>query len=515
MNKGKRWQVEENILMINQILENKTISNISNDLGRSDYAITKQLEKLLMNENINILNMYNDLLIKTIKENKNSLYKQLMYNEISININPEIKLLMNDIINEIEDLSELNEEQFACYDLATKGKNILITGSGGVGKSTVLKKIINYYKRNKKNIAVTASTGVAASLINGTTLHSCLKIGIANKPVNDLYDSLISKVNKSDYNRLKKLDVLIIDEISMIDDKLFTKIAGYLSLIKNIKKPFGKIQIILCGDFYQLPPIKNDYCFKSKIWDKLKIKVVELKKQMRQLDDIKLQNILENIKKNNITDSIYEELEKLQNNKLNNTIRPTIMYSKNVDIDKINTTEFNNLVKKYNYYVYTFPIKYDTNNKKIDNFIKKLDEKEIKLCKGLQIMITYNIDLDNKITNGTRAIIENIDYPNIMIRTIDNILYNISYVKYINEFDNEIQYEYIPIKLAYALTIHHSQGQTLDYIEIDLGDTIFEYGMAYVALSRAKKLNSIYISNLSRNAFKINKDVVKFYENIN
>jgi hypothetical protein len=122
--------------------------------------------------------------------------------------------------------------------------------------------------------------------------------------------------------------------------------------------------------------------------------------------------------------------------------------------------------------------------------------------------------LSKKIVNGTRAIIEEINYPNILIKTIDNTLYNISYVKYINEFDNEIQYDYIPIKLAYAITIHKSQGQTLDYIEIDLGSSVFEYGMAYVALSRAKNLKSIYISNLSRNSFKVNNEVIEFYKNL-
>ena len=129
-------------------------------------------------------------------------------------------------------------------------------------------------------------------------------------------------------------------------------------------------------------------------------------------------------------------------------------------------------------------------------------------------MVTHNIDINNQIVNGTRGIIVNIDYPNILIKTINNMLYYISYVKYTHELDNEIQYNYIPIKLAYALTVHKSQGQTLDYIEIDLGESIFEYGMAYVALSRAKKLNSIYISNLSKTAFKVNNEVIEFYNNI-
>lgn len=512
MNKGKRWQNDENILIVKEIINNNSINNISKIIERSEYAVIKQLEKILLNDDINMIDLYNKLLIQTVMNNKYKLYKQLDYEENRIE--PEIPLVIENIIQTIEDISELNEEQLLCYNLAKTGKNLFITGAGGSGKSTVLKKIIKYNQRKNINIGITASTGIAASLIGGTTLHSYLKIGIGNKTVEELYNNLVSKKNKSDYYKLLKLEILIIDEISMIDNILFSKIAAYLSLIKNVKKPFGGIQIILCGDFYQLPPINNTYCFKAKIWNRLRINTIILKNQMRQIHDLEFQNILENIKINNITDYIYDKLSLLKNNKINNDIKPTIIYSKNIDIDRINSQEFNNLVQTFNYDIYNFPIQYDNNNKKIVNYINKLENKEIKLCKGLQIMVTHNIDINNQIVNGTRGIIVNIDYPNILIKTINNMLYYISYVKYTHELDNEIQYNYIPIKLAYALTVHKSQGQTLDYIEIDLGESIFEYGMAYVALSRAKKLNSIYISNLSKTAFKVNNEVIEFYNNI-
>jgi len=512
MNKGKRWQNDENILIVKEIINNNSIKNLSTILERSEYAIIKQLEKLLLNENINMINLYNNLLINKIIENKNNLYKQLDYQEHSID--PEISLVIENIIQDIEDTNSLNEEQLLCYNLAKSGKNLFITGSGGCGKSYIIKKIIKYNLRKNVNIGITASTGIAASLIGGTTLHSYLKIGINNKAIEELYNNLISKKNKQDYYKLLKLEILVIDEISMIDNILFSKIAAYLSMIKNIKKPFGGIQIILSGDFYQLPPINNTYCFKAKVWNKLRINSVILKNSIRQIDDIQFQFILENIKINNITDEIYNELQKLQNNKLNSDIKPTILYSKNIDIDKINNKEFNNLIQTYNYDIYNFPIKYDNSNKKIVKYINKLEEKEIKLCKGLQIMITHNIDIPNQIVNGTRAIIINIDYPKILIKTINDTVYCINYVNYINELDNEIQYNYIPIKLAYAISIHRSQGSTIDYLQIDLGESIFACGMGYVALSRGKKLNSIYLTNLSRNAFKVNKDVIDYYKNI-
>ena len=126
----------------------------------------------------------------------------------------------------------------------------------------------------------------------------------------------------------------------MIDNILFNKIAAYLSLIKEIKKPFGKIQLILCGDFYQLPPITNTYCFNSNIWNKLNLRKVELKKQMRQINDEYFQYVLEQVKINNITNDIFLKLSELKNKTIHKDIKPTILYSKNIDVEKINQNEF-------------------------------------------------------------------------------------------------------------------------------------------------------------------------------
>jgi ATP-dependent DNA helicase PIF1 len=126
-------------------------------------------------------------------------------------------------------------------------------------------------------------------------------------------------------------------------------------------------------------------------------------------------------------------------------------------------------------------------------------------------MVTHNIDVKNKITNGTRGVIEDIRYPFIKIKTLDDTLYDINYVSYQNDLHPDIQFEYIPLKLAYAITIHRSQGQTLDYVQMSLGNDIFEFGMAYVALSRAKNMKSIILTELSSNAFKTNHDVKEFY----
>lgn len=535
MNKGKRWSTSENDLLINKVCNNTCLNNIALELGRTKGGLIKQLEKLLLNKNIDVNALYEQFLISNVKSNyypdkqlpldniDNKSHCQLdnipsknisdNVSEIIENnlIQTEINFILDDIIYEIEETKDLNEEQLLCYNYAKNGKNLLITGPGGVGKSTVLKSIIKYLKRKNKNIGITSSTGISATLINGTTLHSFLKIGLATKSAQELYDKII--FNKPIYNKLKKLEVLIIDEISMIDNVLFNKIAAYLSLIKGIKKPFGKIQLILCGDFYQLPPVENTYCFNSNIWNRLNLQKIELKKQMRQIDDSYFQYMLEQVKINNITDDIFSKLSELKNKTIHSEIKPTILYSKNVDVNKINQNEFLKLVNSTNNKVFEFPIKFESSNSKIKTFIKNNPQytETLKLCKGLQIMVTHNVDIKNKITNGTRGIITEINNYIIQIKTLDGSYYNIEYTKYENDSDENITFDYIPLKLAYAITIHKSQGQTLDYVQINLGRDIFDYGMAYVALSRAKTLDSIVLSDLSKYAFKTNPEVIEFY----
>jgi ATP-dependent DNA helicase PIF1 len=525
MNKYKRWSEDDNNILLLNITNNIPIDNIANILERSKYALLKQLEKLLLQKGINCQKKYEDLIIDLINDNfnkdniiKDSIIKErslIIEDNHNLKIKEEINYLLDDIINEIEETANLNDKQKQCYNLAKNKQNILITGAGGSGKSMSLKSIIKYFKRKSYNIGVTSTTGSSATLINGTTIHSFLNIGLANKSATELYEKIKFKSKKSTYNKLKKLDVLIIDEISMMDDILFNKIGAYLSLIKEIKKPFGKIQLILCGDFYQLSPINNDYCFKSNIWNMLKIKIIELKQLMRQTKDLEFQELLYNIKINNITDDVYNKLKARMIKPINTKIQATKLYSRNIDIDQINKQEFNKLVNLTNAKIYKYEIKYDTNNSKISKYIDNSNiTKSLELCIGAQIMLTSNIDIINNLVNGTRGVIKNMNNNFVIIETVDGKEHNIEYVKFINDLDENITFSYMPIRLSYAVSIHRSQGMTIDLIDIDLGNNIFGSGMAYVALSRARSLDTIYISKLSRNAFKINSEVIEFYKQL-
>ena len=176
----------------------------------------------------------------------------------------------------------LNIKQRIAVDQTINGENILITGPAGTGKSYTIKYIIELLNSNKKNVGLTATTGTAAFIIGGQTIHSFMGLGICDSSLADIFINI--KKHSSIYKRLVELDVLIIDEVSMLDTLLFEKISDILCYIKShsqndielLNKPFGGIQIILIGDFCQLAPVNGIYCFLSKLWETANIKVILL-----------------------------------------------------------------------------------------------------------------------------------------------------------------------------------------------------------------------------------------------
>ncbi len=432
----------------------------------------------------------------------------------------------------------LNVEQLEAFNIIkTTNDSIFITGPPGVGKSYLLNEIVIYFKQMNIKYGITASTGCAAILINGQTLHSYLGIGLAKKSVDVLYNNACR--NRQLYNKLRNLEVLIIDEISMIDINLFEKISEYLSKINNNKLPFGNIRLILIGDFCQLPPINGDYCFKSKIWSNLNIKTVQLKSSMRHADEFLLVHILDSIRKGRIDKNIYNKLLELENTEFKDIV-PTKLYCLKKDVDEINERRFdiqyalnnnihllNDCTEHKNNNTIICYSNSDTNNvikKEENNFIYEykcyssdleLDNSQysVKLIKNAQVMITRNINLDAGLVNGKRGVIVNLTKTYVIISDIDNKKYKINY--YTDENINNMTYTtFMPLTLAYAITVHKSQGCTIDAVQIDSGQNNFAPGQFYTALSRAKSLKHIKLVNLHKDAFIINKDVDEFYKNI-
>lgn len=382
-------------------------------------------------------------------------------------------------------MTQLNQEQLEVLYKINNGKNILITGSAGVGKSFLIDYIIDRY--NHRNIGLSAMTGCAAILIHGSTVHSYLGIGLGHESVELLL--LKVKSNKRVYKKLKYLDILIIDEISMLDSALFDKIDSLLQLIRCNTRPFGGIQVILVGDLFQLPPIQNHYCFLSHKWDDAEFNTFLLKRNMRQTN-AQFQEMLERLRWGKCSDEDFNALSALKNTEFPEHILPTRLYPKNVDVDSINKKELEKLLEGKE------PMKYQT----------------LEICKYAQVILTYNIDLPAGLVNGARGYVINYTPAEILVKFQNGLERWITYVSIKNRDGKE--HTFMPLKLAWALSIHKSQGMTIDALEVDLGQNIFTYGQAYTALSRAKTMESIKIINLSKSAFRVSPAVVDFYSNI-
>ena len=383
--------------------------------------------------------------------------------------------------------------------------NIFISGSGGTGKSYVFNKIQEQSYKRKINIGVTATSAAAAILIGGRTIHSFLGIGLAEDSALNL--AIESKKSYYITHKLKKLDALAIDEISMMSCTLFEKISEYLSIMRNNPLPFGGLQLLLIGDFCQLPPVgaTDDMCFKSKYFDT--IITHELTENIRQKNDKFIQIILEEIRWGKCSKATLEKIKNFTIKQSENVdIEPTRLYTKNVDIDLLNNNRLSKLVNETGAEVKEFPTKYSS---KAAEYLKF--PKTVKLAVGAQVVVTWNICQEMELINGTRGVVTNIFENCVEIQTKNNMKHMINYAMVDkNKSPDNLWVSYMPLKLAYALTIHKSQGLTLDSVIIDLKD-VFEYGQAYVALSRVRDSDSLQVLNAKRKYFKTHPDVLKFY----
>ena len=445
----------------------------------------------------------------------------------------------------------ITEEQQFGIDLVKSGKNIFITSRGaGCGKTFLLKKIINIYKISKI-IAITASTGVASVLINGLTLHSWAGIGLGNNSVEKLFIKI--KSNKKRLERWKKTDILIIDEISLISAELFDKLENLGRLIRENDKPFGGIQIIVCGDWLQLPNINSSkYTFESECWNKTIDEIVYLTIIQRQKDKI-FQNILNSIRIGHITKEVKKVLRSRLNVNLENNlgIIPTELYSLNVNVDKINKKNLDDLIEKNNlkkeiFKMKTTKLKKSNLKKTIDDYFKidikdnnieinsdTLEDdlytikeelylnncnavRELELCIGAQVMLLCNLDKEQQLVNGSKGIIIDFNEDNYPIVHFLNGVKMVIENKTWQIEDNNVlvgTIAQIPLKLAYATSVHKSQGSTLDYVNICLKN-IFEASQAYVGLSRVVSLEGLSIQNLDFNNFTVNLKALNYYENL-
>ena len=427
------------------------------------------------------------------------------------------------------DSSTIRRLKFPKIDMIKKyineGVNLFITGSGGTGKSTNLIEIRKHLHKTGKKYKVTAPTGIAAINVKGTTLHSFVGLGLADKDKEIL--CLMTQANKALYKRWNDLDVLIIDEISMIDIDFFIKVEYIARNIRNDDSPFGGIQLIFVGDFFQLPPVnmstsssgkKEKYIFENKIWQDLNITTIELTKNMRQ-DNKEFFDVLNEVRWGSISDKSYEILKKCEGVNFKDSIKPTILFSTNKNVDELNNLHYEKLKGKEHSYVGEIT----WTGHKHENYYKKIGENitnssraklQLNLKEGAQVILLANIHKKG-LANGSRAVITGFEnsYPVVEFKHITTEIKPYSWTKDLEE-NGSVTYSQVPLKLAYAITIHSSQSLTIDKLSVNLGG-IFECGQAYTALSRSTSLDGLVIKNLSRGCIKAHKKVIEFYKNLN
>lgn len=448
---------------------------------------------------------------------------------------------------DISTISSFSLEQEKALQIFQNGDNLFITGPGGSGKTHLIREMYKHSLYADKQIYVTALTGCAAVLLNckATTLHSWAGIGLGTSSNEDLL--LKIRKNKQTLSRWKLVNILVIDECSMLSQQLFEKIDWLAKKIRNQPSaPFGGIQLIMSGDFYQLPPIGNRidpetsaFCFESTWWTTyFSETTIVLQHIFRQTDQEYIQ-ILQQIREGRIRKKDYEFLMNYVNRPYDATllIEPTRLYPIKSKVMQLNADKLTGLpgevheftllhIKNMDMTVKERQLRQRFTENEVERELTTLStnlicENLITLKVGAQVMCIINIksnvnEMDMLLCNGSQGIVTHfcplsgapvVKFLNGVVRTM------VPYT-WTSEIIPGIGVSQVPLILAWGLTIHKCQGATLEVAEIDVGSNIFEVGQTYVALSRIKGLQGLYLSSFDMTKIQINSKVREYYDNI-
>ncbi len=386
------------------------------------------------------------------------------------------------------------------------GKNVMLTGEAGSGKTHLLNEFIRISKSSGKHVSVTATTGLAATHLGGNTIHSWSGIGIANY----VDENFVEKISKSRKEIIESTDILVIDEISMLHDFRLDMVDFICRLVRNDDTPFGGIQVVLAGDFFQLPPVSRGgeearFVVHSNVWQELDPVICYLNTQYRQKGD-ELAEILGAMRASDLRRRHVEALQ-ARVGIIPEEDNYTELHTTNIDVDFINQQKLKTLSGDVVEYTQT-----STGAKNyVDNLSRSVLAPEVLELKSGALVMAVRNDAAKRFANGSIGQVVDFepatDYPVVRFNNGREVTMQPETWELRDGDKKRASITQIPLRLAWAITIHKSQGMTLDAARIDLRKAFVE-GMGYVALSRVRSLKSLYLHGINAMAIRISPDAL-------
>lgn len=388
------------------------------------------------------------------------------------------------------------------------GANVFLTGEPGSGKTHTINTFVEWLRNSGIEPTATAATGIAATHVGGMTLHSWSGIGISESLSRADVDRIASKEHIA--RRIQKAKVLIIEEISMLSAATFEMADAVCREVRRVDKPFGGLTVILVGDFFQLPPISRGgevkFAYASVVWRDLSLLTAYLTDQYRQ-DDTEFLGVLSAIRSGNVEEFHYEELMTRHRDPAELPLDAPKLFSHNADVDRINAAELAKLkgtAKKFN-----------MNSKGKDSFVEGLKRgclspETLELKEGAAVMFTKNSP-QGKFVNGTLGVVIGWGADGMpIVQTKDGLNITTEPMEWQLEEQGKVRasISQIPLRLAYAMTVHKSQGMSMDAAIIDLSKA-FEYGQGYVALSRVRRLSGVFLIGMNARALEVHPEILE------